>query len=163
MEQHPIIFHPIGLIRTAHQSPEETPIQPIFAPDCEGRAEIFPEFQEGLQDIEHYSHIYLVYHLHRVKETRLLTKPFLQDSEHGIFATRAPFRPNPIGLSIVRLLRREANTLLFVGADILDGTPLLDIKPYSRRFDRIETERDGWQDHVDDTTAWQRGRRRYKG
>lgn len=121
------------------------------------------EFAEGLKDIELYSHIYLVYHLHRVDAVRLRTKPFLQDVEHGIFATRAPWRPNPIGLSIVKLVGREGNVLLIEGADILDGTPLLDIKPYSKRFDNIPTQRNGWQDDVDDATAWARGRRGYKG
>lgn len=160
---HPCItFQPIGVIRSEHVRPEDTPIQPIFASDCLGRVEVYPEYAEGLLDIEAYSHIYLIYHLHAVKETRLLTKPFLQDEVHGIFATRSPFRPNPIGLSIVQLVGREGNTLLIEGADILDGTPLLDIKPYSRRFDNIPTQRNGWQDEVDDETARQRGRRGFK-
>ena len=160
---HPcIMFQPIGVIHSEHVRPEDTPIQPIFASDCLGRVEVYPEYAEGLLDIEAYSHIYLIYHLHAVKETRLLTKPFLQDEVHGIFATRSPFRPNPIGLSIVQLAGREGNTLLIEGADILDGTPLLDIKPYSRRFDNISTQRNGWQDEVDDETARQRGRRGFK-
>jgi tRNA (Thr-GGU) A37 N-methylase len=91
-----------------------------------------------------------------------VTQPFLQDKVHGIFATRSPFRPNPIGLSIVKLVGREGNTLLIEGADILDGTPLLDIKPYSKRFDNIPTQRNGWQDEVDDETARRRGRRGFK-
>ena len=160
---HPcIMFQPIGVIHSEHVRPEDTPIQPIFASDCLGRVEVYPEYAEGLLDIEAYSHIYLIYHLHAVKETRLLTKPFLQDEVHGIFATRSPFRPNPIGLSIVQLAGREGNTLLIEGADILDGTPLLDIKPYSKRFDNISTQRNGWQDEVDDETARQRGRRGFK-
>lgn len=160
---HPcIMFQPIGVIHSEHVRPEDTPIQPIFASDCLGRVEVYPEYAEGLLDIEAYSHIYLIYHLHAVKETRLLTKPFLQDEVHGIFATRSPFRPNPIGLSIVQLAGREGNTLLIEGSDILDGTPLLDIKPYSKRFDNISTQRNGWQDEVDDETARQRGRRGFK-
>ena len=163
MKSDRISFQVIGVIRSEHQKAEETPIQPIFVAECKGRVEVLPEFAAGLKDIELYSHIYLVYHLDRVDEVRLLTKPFLQDVEHGIFSTRAPWRPNPIGLSIVKLVGREGNALLIEGADIMDGTPLLDIKPYSRRFDNIPTQRNGWQDDVDDETAWKRGRRAYKG
>lgn len=158
-----LTLKPIGVIHSEHRHAVETPIQPVFAPDCIGRVEVFTEFAAGLKDIELYSHIYLVYHLHQAGEVRLLTKPFLQDTEHGIFATRAPWRPNPIGLSIVKLIGREGSALIIEGADILDGTPLLDIKPYSKRFDNIETQRNGWQDDVDDATAWKRGRRGYKG
>lgn len=163
MKNESVSFRVIGIIHSEHLKEEETPIQPVFATDCKGRVEVFSEYAAGLRDTEQYSHLYLVYHLHRVNEVRLLTKPFLQDVEHGIFATRAPWRPNPIGLSIVKLVGREGDTLLIEGADILDGTPLLDIKPYSRRFDHVETQRNGWQDDVDDATAWKRGRRAYKG
>lgn len=157
-----VSYRAIGVIRSEHVRPEETPIQPIFASDCAGRVEVYPEYAEGLLDIEAYSHIYLIYHLHVVKETRLLTKPFLQDEVHGVFATRSPFRPNPIGLSIVHLVGREGNTLLIEGADILDGTPLLDIKPYTTRFDHVQTERNGWHDKVDDAEAALRGVRNYR-
>jgi tRNA-Thr(GGU) m(6)t(6)A37 methyltransferase TsaA len=158
-----VSFQVIGVIHSEHRKAEETPIQPVFAPDCKGRVEVFPSFAAGLKDIELYSHLYLVYHLDRIREVRLQTKPFLQDIEHGIFATRAPWRPNPIGLSIVKLVGREENVLQIEGVDILDGSPLLDIKPYSKRFDNIPTQRNGWQDDVDDATAWKRGRREYKG
>jgi len=158
-----ISYQVIGIIHSEHKKLEETPIQPIFAPECKGRVEVFPEFADGLRDIELFSHIYLIYHLHAAKETRLLTKPFLQDKVHGVFSTRSPVRPNHIGLSIVKLAGREGNVLLIEGADILDGTPLIDIKPYSKRFDNIPTQRNGWQDEVDDATAWARGRRSYKG
>ena len=89
----------------------------------------------------------------------MTVKPFLQDLERGVFATRAPCRPNPIGLSIVKLVRREGNVLHLDAVDVLDGTPLLDIKPYTARFYRVETTRNGWQDEVDDQTARRRGRR----
>ncbi len=158
-----VSYRPIGVIHSGHTQPEETPIQPVFAPDCKGRVTVFPEFAEGLRDIEQYSHIYLVYHLHKAPAVRLLTRPFLQDREHGVFATRAPCRPNPVGLSIVKLVGREVNELLIEGADMLDGTPLLDIKPYSSRFDNIATQRNGWQDEVAHETAWKLGRRGYKG
>lgn len=156
-----VTYKPIGAIRSGHTRPEDTPIQPVFAAGCEGRAEVFPEYEAGLRDLEGFSHIYLVYHLHRAGPARLVVRPFLQDAERGVFATRAPCRPNPIGLSIVALVRREGNILHLDGVDVLDGTPLLDIKPYTARFDHIETTRNGWQDDVDDKTARQRGARGY--
>ncbi len=154
-----ITFRPIGWIRSPHTEPTATPIQPIYAKDCLGRAEILPEFAEGLTDIEGFSHVYLIYHLHRALAAQLRVKPFLQDIEHGIFATRAPCRPNPIGMSLVRLLRREGNVLHLVGVDILDGTPLIDLKPYSPRFDTVENPRGGWTDDVTDAEAQRLGRR----
>ncbi len=157
-----IVFAPIGVIHSEHTKPSDTPIQPVYAQGCSGRVEILPQYAEGLRDLEGFSHNYLIYQLHKAGPVRLSVKPFLQDVEHGVFATRAPCRPNPIGLSIVRLLRREGAMLHIDGVDVLDGTPLLDIKPYSARFDRIETTRNGWQDEVDEPTARQRGLRGYR-
>lgn len=154
-----IVFRPIGVIRSGHTAPEKTPIQPVYSEGCPGRVEVFPEYEAGLRDLEGFSHIYLLYHLHKAGRVRLTVKPFLQDTERGVFATRAPCRPNAIGLSIVRLVRREGNVLHLDGIDVLDGTPLLDIKPYTARFDRIEATRNGWQDEVDDETARLRGTR----
>lgn len=156
-------FRPIGIIRTGHTEAVKTPIQPVFADDCSGRAEVLPEFADGLKDVEGFSHLYLLYVFDRADEPRLLLKPFMQDVVRGVFATRAPRRPNAIGLSIVRLVRREGNVLYFQGADMLDGTPLLDIKPYTAKFDRIETTSNGWQDEVDPVEARRRGRRGYTG
>ncbi|MBN1140503.1 MAG: tRNA (N6-threonylcarbamoyladenosine(37)-N6)-methyltransferase TrmO [Deltaproteobacteria bacterium] len=163
MSLSPVSYRPIGIIHSAHQVKEKIPAQPIYAQECLGTAEILPEFLDGLRDIEEFSHIYLVFHLHEAGPPRLIVKPFLQPQDHGIFATRAPSRPNPIGLSIVELVKRVGNILHFRGCDILDGTPLLDIKPYTRRFDHIATQRNGWQDQVDDQTAGQRGLRDYQG
>jgi len=154
-----IAYAPIGVIHSAHTEPEKTPIQPVYSEGCEGRAEVFPEFAAGLRDVEGFSHIYLVYHMHKTGPARLTVKPFLQDVERGVFATRAPCRPNPIGLSVVKLLRREGYILYLDAVDVLDGTPLLDIKPYTARFDCIQTTRNGWQDEVDEQTAWRRGSR----
>jgi len=156
-------FQPIGVVHSEHTDPAKTPIQPAYAQECEGRVEVFPEYAEGLKDLEAFSHIYLVCHLHKASPARLMVKPFLQDVERGVFATRAPCRPNPIGLSIVRLLRVEGNILHVAGIDMLDGTPLLDIKPYTARFDCIETGSNGWQDDVDEEVARRRGRREYAG
>ncbi len=157
-----IAYRPIGVIHSEHTTPEDTPAQPVYAQECLGRAEIIPEYADGLRDLEGFSHIYLVYHLHRAGPAKLVTKPFLQDVERGVFATRAPCRPNAIGLSIVELVRREGNVLHLKGVDVLDGTPLLDIKPYTAKFDRIEGTRNGWQDEVDDATARKRGQRGYR-
>jgi tRNA-Thr(GGU) m(6)t(6)A37 methyltransferase TsaA len=163
MRETAITYRPIGVIRTEHSVVEETPIQPAYAKGCKGRVEVFPEFAPGLRDVEGFSHIYLIYHLHKAGAAKLMVKPFLQDIERGVFATRAPCRPNAVGLSIVELVRREGNVLHLDGVDILDGTPLLDIKPYSAKFDRLETARSGWQDEVEEEAARQRGRRGYKG
>jgi len=161
MEETFIIYRPIGVIHSEHVVPEKTPIQPVYARGCRGEVEIYPEFEEGLSDVEGFSHLYLVYHLHRAESAQLVVKPFLQDMMRGIFATRAPRRPNAIGLSIVELVRREGNVLYLDGVDILDGTPLLDIKPYTAKFDFFRTTRNGWQDEVDEETAMRRGKRGY--
>ncbi len=157
-----ITFKPIGVIRSEHVEARRTPIQPIYAKGCKGRVEIFPEFAEGLRDLNGFSHIYLIFHFNQAGPVQLIVKPFLQDIARGVFSTRAPCRPNGIGLSIVELIGREGNVLLVDGVDILDGTPLLDIKPYSARFDRLENTRNGWQDEVDEESAQGLGRREYK-
>jgi tRNA-Thr(GGU) m(6)t(6)A37 methyltransferase TsaA len=156
-----ITYAPIGVIRSLHTDPEKTPIQSVYAQGCTGRAEVMPEYAEGLKDLEGFSHLILIYHFHRAGPVRLIVRPFLQDIDRGVFSTRAPCRPNPIGLSIVKLVRREGCTLHLDGVDILDETPLLDIKPYVGRFDRIETTSDGWHREVDEPTARLRGRRGY--
>jgi tRNA-Thr(GGU) m(6)t(6)A37 methyltransferase TsaA len=158
-----IQYKPIGVIHSEHTIAEETPIQPAYAKGCRGQAEIVPTYEEGLRDLDGFSHIYLIYHFHLSESVKLVVKPFLQDVERGVFATRAPSRPNAIGLSIVELVSREGNVLYLDGVDILDGTPLLDIKPYVARFDCVQTLRNGWQDEVDEETARQRGKRRYRG
>ena len=153
-----VTFRPIGVIHSEHTSADATPIQPVYARDCLGRAEIFAEYADGLADIEGFSHLYLIYHLDRAEPPQLRVKPYLQDVEHGIFATRAPCRPNPIGLSLVRLLRRKGNILFLAGVDVLDGTRLLDLKPYAPRYDTVENPRGGWTEAVDESTARVRGR-----
>ena len=163
MIRKPVTCYPIGIIRSPHTVAAETPIQPVYAQGVEGRAEILPEFEDGLADLEGFSHLFLLYHFHRVGGVRLRVTPFLEDAEHGVFATRAPCRPNPIGLSVVRLVRREGRLLHLADVDVLDGTPLLDVKPYVARFDVREGVRSGWQDGVDEGTARARGRRERGG
>jgi tRNA-Thr(GGU) m(6)t(6)A37 methyltransferase TsaA len=157
-----VTLHPIGVIHSPHTAPAKTPIQPSFATGIPGTVEIDPAYAEGLTDLEGFSHIWLVYFFDRASDVRLTVKPFLEDLPHGVFATRAPCRPNPIGVSLVRLLRREDRTLHIEDVDILDNTPLLDIKPYVNRFDRRDNARCGWLDHVDEQVAQQRGRRGYQ-
>lgn len=106
-----VSYGAIGIIHSEHLVPAETPIQPIYAQGCAGRVEVLPAYAEGLQDLEGFSHIYLVYHMHKAGPAQLVVRPFLEDAPHGVFATRAPCRPNAIGLSVVRLVRREGSVL----------------------------------------------------
>jgi tRNA-Thr(GGU) m(6)t(6)A37 methyltransferase TsaA len=139
-----ITYREIGIVQSPFKEPKGTPIQSPAAQDIDGVISIYPEYVEGLKDIEGFSHIILLYHFHLVKESSLLVKPFLDTNLHGIFATRSPSRPNPIGFSIVRLLKVEENKLYIRDVDIVDGTPLLDIKPYVAEFDVRKPERTGW-------------------
>lgn len=136
-------FHPIGLIHSPFTDVTQTPIQSSRS-SAVGRVEVYPEFAAGLTDIEALSHLILVYVFDRSEGYALLAKPFLDDQRHGIFATRYPFRPNPVGLSVVRLLERRANELVIEGVDVLDKTPLIDIKPYVTEFDVRTGVRIGW-------------------
>jgi tRNA-Thr(GGU) m(6)t(6)A37 methyltransferase TsaA len=141
-----ICYQPIGFIRTPFTQIAGMPIQAVAARGVTGRIELLPEFVEGLTDIEGFSHLILVYHLHLMHGYKLTVTPYLDNVSHGIFATRSPKRPNPIGLSVVRLLGVEqAKALLHIEEiDVLDGTPLLDIKPYVPHFDNRPTEVIGW-------------------
>ena len=157
-----ILYWTIGIIHSEHTIEENTPIQPVYAKGCKGYVELIPEFVEGLRDLSSFSHIYLIYHFHQVHSVQLLVKPYLQDVERGVFATRRSCRPNAIGLSVVELLSIEGNILNLDGVDILDGTPLLDIKPYTAKFDLHNVKKNGWQDEVDEQTANKRGKREYR-
>lgn len=137
----------IGVIHTPFKEPKGTPIQPAVADGARGVVTVFEEFQAGLKDLEGFERIWLIYWLHRAPKARLLVTPFLDDQERGVFATRAPARPNPIGLSSVRLLRVEGNVLTVADVDMLDGTALLDIKPYAPAFDCFKVKRSGWLDN----------------
>jgi tRNA (adenine37-N6)-methyltransferase len=136
-------LHPIGIIHSPFTDKSQTPIQASRS-QAKGAVEIYPEFTEGLQDLEGFSHIHLLYVFHESSGYSLLVKPFLDDQLHGLFATRYPYRPNPIGLSVVRLIAIQGNNLEVEGVDMLDGTPLLDIKPYVPDFDIRTDTRDGW-------------------
>jgi tRNA-Thr(GGU) m(6)t(6)A37 methyltransferase TsaA len=138
-----IIMQSIGVIRSPFTEKRETPIQASRS-QAIGKVELAPEFLEGLQDLEGFSHIFLLYAFHCSSGYSLRVKPFLDHTERGLFATRYPGRPNQIGISIVRLLSREENILTIEGVDVLDNTPLLDIKPYVPDFDVRTGVRVGW-------------------
>lgn len=146
---------PIGLIHSPFQQASGTPIQSRAAEGVEGRVELFPEFIDGLKDLDGFERIWLLYWFDRAacEHSSLIVSPYLDPHRsHGIFATRAPARPNPIGISPVRLLEVRGNLLRVCDVDVLDGTPLLDIKPYVAQFDRFEVTRSGW---IEDVTNWQ--------
>lgn len=144
MDSDSISFHPIGVIRSPFTDLVGMPIQPGGARGIRGEVELDPAFAAGLADLDGFSRVILLYAFHRSEGYRLRVVPFLDDSERGLFATRAPRRPNPIGLSVVRLVRVEGCRLLIEDVDILDGTPLLDIKPYVPSFDAFPDEKTGW-------------------
>ena len=144
MKKQEVIFKPIGIIKTPFQDLSGMPIQPAAAEGVEGTVILDPVYIEGLQDLEGFSHLILLYHFHQAGQAQLLVKPFLDEEKHGVFATRAPRRPNGIGLSIVRLLMIKENIIQIQNVDMLNDTPLLDIKPYIPDFDHPEVERIGW-------------------
>lgn len=151
-----IVFHPIGIIHSDHTEHENTPIQGIFNPSI-GYIEVFDEVREGLADIASFSHLYVLYFFDRATGRNLVQKPFLDgEKERGIFAIRHFNRPNPIGLSIMELLEVDDTILKVSGVDVLDGTPVLDIKPYVRQFDHRDEVKSGWVDnqHMDDIAEW---------
>jgi tRNA-Thr(GGU) m(6)t(6)A37 methyltransferase TsaA len=139
-----IEYKPIGIIRSPFKGIKGMPIQPAGAKGVKGKVVVKPEYADGLKDIEGFSHIILIYHFHLSKGFSLEVKPFMDDSLHGVFATRAPRRPNPIGLSVVRLVKMKGRTLHIEDVDIVEGTPLLDIKPFVPKFDVMKVERIGW-------------------
>ena len=139
-----IIYRPIGVIHSPFKGRTGTPVQPEGGRGVEGKVEVREEFAPGLRDLEGFSHIVLLYHFHDIAAVRLSVKPFLDDEERGVFATRAPTRPNHIGMSVVCLDRIEGNVLYISDVDILDGTPLLDIKPHVPHIDCPGEARIGW-------------------
>jgi tRNA-Thr(GGU) m(6)t(6)A37 methyltransferase TsaA len=139
-----IEYTPIGIVHSPFKKPHDTPIQPSAARDIEGTIELFPEYAKGIKDLDGFSHIVVVCHFHLSKKYSLEVVPFMDTQLRGVFATRAPSRPNPIGISVVRLDKIQ-NTILYIrDVDIVDGTPVLDIKPYVQEFDRPDKIKTGW-------------------
>lgn len=143
-EKQPHIVLPIGVVRSRFSNVEGMPIQSAAAYGEAAIVEIFAEFEDGLQGVDGFEYLFLITHLHQVQNELLVVKPFLDECVHGVFATRAPARPNKIGISIVKLLKREGLILHIDGNDMLDGTPVIDIKPYVPDFDNRQTKRIGW-------------------
>lgn len=137
-------YRSIGVIHSPFKEARGTPIQPTGAEGVDGTIEVDPEYCAGLKDIGGFSHLILLYHFHLTEGYSLEVRPYLDTATHGVFSTRIPGRPNPIGLSVVRLVKVENCTLHIQDVDIIDGTPLLDIKPYVPAFDLRETEQIGW-------------------
>ena len=137
-------LEPIGTIRTPFATKDDAPIQGAFHPENEGTVELLPEFAEGLADIDGFTHLILLYEFDRAAPVQMRRQTFLGDEPHGLWATRHPARPNGIGLTVVRLLGREGSRLRVGGIDVLDSTPLLDIKPYNPRFDSFPEASEGW-------------------
>ncbi len=139
-----IIIKPIGIIHSPYSSSNGIPIQGKFKNEVVAYAELLPEYQIGLKDLEGFSHAILLYHFHEQKEEKLIAQPYLEKVNHGIFAIRSPYRPNKIGFSIVKIKKIEDNRLYFTEVDVFDGTPLIDIKPYVEYFDKRENVKSGW-------------------
>ena len=158
-----ISFRPIGVIHSPFRDLSGMPIQPTGEASAPGFIEIFPEFVDGLKDLDGFSHIILLYYLHKVSGVKLTVTPFLDSEPRGIFATRAPTRPNPIGMSVVRLLGIEGSTLRVENLDILDGTPLLDIKPYVPEFDYRPEARIGWLEQAQGKVREMKSDDRFRG
>jgi tRNA-Thr(GGU) m(6)t(6)A37 methyltransferase TsaA len=141
-----ITFKPIGIVHSSFKQQDGTPVQPIYASGAEGSLELDPAYAGALKDLEGFERIWVVYHLDRAGPYQPLVVPYLDDTRHGLFATRAPSRPNPIGISVVTLVSVKENRVEVRGLDILDETPLLDIKPYVPEFDAVFPSRAGWFD-----------------
>jgi tRNA-Thr(GGU) m(6)t(6)A37 methyltransferase TsaA len=144
MEQ--IVMHPIGKICSPYKESTDIPIQGTFKSDVEARIELKDKYAAGLKDLDEFSHAIILYYFHKSQKEQIEGRPFLEQDKHGIFAIRSPHRPNHIGLSIVKIKRIKANRLYFTEVDILDGTPVLDIKPYVKYFDDREKVKCGWLD-----------------
>ena len=139
-----IIMNPIGVIRSPYKESKQIPIQGRFKDDVEAWIELKDQYVKGLKDLEKFSHCIVLYFFHKSNKVTIEGRPFLEDNKHGIFAIRSPHRPNHIGFSVVKINRINGNKLYFNEVDMIDGTPLLDIKPYINYFDNREKVISGW-------------------
>lgn len=139
-----VTYSPIGIIHSSFKNPDDTPIQAIFSNGAKGKVEVYPKYAAGLKNIGGFSHLILLYHFHLVKSYSMISKPFIGNTEKGIFSIRHPERPNPIGISIVRLDNVKENVLEISDVDVIDGTPLIDIKPLVYEFDNRDNIKSGW-------------------
>ena len=157
-----IEYHPIGIIHSPFTELSGMPIQPAGAAGVEGTVEVFSKYKDGLKDLEGFSHIIILYHFHQSKGFKLHVVPFMDSTPRGVFATRAPKRPNPIGLSVIKLQKIQDNILYVENIDILDGTPLLDIKPYVPDFDEQTEVRAGWLEEARKVVSKRKSDQRFK-
>lgn len=155
-------IEPIGIIHSPYKTVADMPIQPKGSPAVEGQIVVEDKYIDGLQDLDGFSHIYLLYSFHKATRTEMLVVPFMDTQPRGVFATRSPLRPNHIGISIVKLLQVEKNTFTVGGIDIIDGTPLLDIKPYIEKFDSVAESRSGWLKASDEEISNRRSDGRFR-
>ena len=162
MDENKISYNIIGFVHSPHKSIEGIPIQPVGAKGIKAEIELFEEYKEGLKDLDGFSHIIILYDFHKSKDFNLKVKPFLDNESHGVFATRAPKRPNSIGLSVLKLNKIVNNILYVENVDILDGTPVLDIKPYVSRFDFVGEEKNGWLEKRIDRSNVKKSDKRFK-
>jgi tRNA (adenine37-N6)-methyltransferase len=151
-----ITYRPVGIVRSPFTRLEGMPLQSIVGGEVRAHVEIRPELEPGLRDLDGFSHVHLITHLHEGVPGGLEIVPFLDDTVRGIFATRSPRHPNPIGLSIVRLVHVTGCSLEIRGVDLLDGTPVLDIKPYVPTFDSVDADRTGWLESAAARAGWLR-------
>ena len=161
-ERMKIVYRPIGVVHSPFTEPEGVPIQPAAGAGIRATVEVFEEYREGLKDLKGFSHVVLVCHLHKSRGYRLTVVPFLDDRPRGLFATRAPRRPNPIGLSVVRLRKVQKGVLFIEDVDLLEGTPVLDIKPFVPEFSEPTEVRRGWLEKVRRSAAGRRSDGRFK-
>lgn len=157
-----VIYRPIGIFHSPFKKTEGVPIQPLAGKGIRGKVIVFPEYAEGLADLEGFSYIFLIYHFHLSRGYALKVRPFLDNKMRGLFATRAPKRPNLIGMSTVRLTKVEGNILHIMDIDIVDGTPILDIKPYVPEFDIRNVEKIGWYKGKEKESSTKRADNRFK-
>ena len=155
-------INPIGIIHSPHESIENMPIQPKGATEVAGHVIVDEKYIDGLQDLDGFSHIYLLYSFHKATRIEMHVTPFMDRQTRGVFATRSPLRPNHIGISIVNLIRVEGNKVFVEGIDILDGTPLLDIKPYIEKFDVVQDSVSGWLQASDEEIRRKRSDERFR-
>jgi len=139
-------MHPIGKICSPYKESTDIPIQGTFKSDVEAWIELKDKYAGGLKDLDEFSHAIILYYFHKSQREEIEGRPFLEQDKHGIFAIRSPHRPNHLGLSIVKIKKIEANKLYFTEVDMLDGTPVLDIKPYVKYFDSRDNVKSGWLD-----------------
>jgi len=154
-------YKPIGIIHSPFSALDGMPIQPPGATGIRATVEVFPEYRDGLKDLEGFSHIILLYHFHRSRGFKLQVVPFLDSELRGVFATRAPKRPNRIGLSVVKLVEIDRGILHIENVDMVDGTPLLDIKPYVPEFDEQASVRTGWLEQARKTVSQRKSDKRF--